>query len=218
MAEGVRIAIDCGPDFRQQMLRAGVDELDAILLTHEHNDHIIGLDDVRPFNFKNWSDMPVYANRRVEAELRRRFAYIFSEKPYPGAPMIQLHEISKETPFEVKGLRVTPVEVMHGSLPVLAFRVGNFAYVTDIRAIEPPELRKLEGLEVLVLGALHHKVHHSHLNLEQALTLIERLKPGMTYLTHISHRMGRYKDVNPQLPLGVELGYDGLEITAKVEV
>lgn len=199
------------------MLRARVRTLDAVLFTHEHNDHIIGLDDVRPFNFMNWADMPVFATERVGAELRRRFAYIFSENRYPGAPMIQLHEISKEKPFQVKGVPVVPVEVMHGSLPVLGFRIGNFAYVTDIRTIEPREMKKLEGLDRLVLGALHHKAHHSHLNLDQALGLIEQLKPAKTYLTHISHRMGKYEDVNPQLPPGVELGYDGLEMTATLD-
>ena len=211
-AGGQHIAIDCGPDFRQQILRTGIHSLDAILLTHEHNDHIIGLDDVRPFNFMNWSDMPVYATGRVLSELRRRFAYVFDEHPYPGAPMIQLREISKEHPFSVGGLRVTPVEVMHGRLPVLGFRVGAFAYLTDVRTISEAEMEKLYDLDVLVLSALHHREHHSHLNLEQALALIERLQPQRAYLTHMSHRMGRHAEINPTLPSGVELGYDGLQI------
>jgi len=209
---GRRVAIDCGPDFRQQMLRAQVHSLDAILLTHEHNDHIIGMDDVRPFNFMHWTDMPVYASGRVISELRRRFAYVFAEQPYPGAPMIRLEEISKEHPFEVGDLQVTPVEVMHGRLPVLGFRVGAFAYITDVRTISDAEQEKLRDLDVLVLSALHHREHHSHLNLEQALALIDRLRPRRAYLTHMSHRMGRHAEINPTLPPGVELGYDGLRI------
>ncbi len=211
-AGGRNIAIDCGPDFRQQMLRVGVHTLDAILLTHEHNDHIIGMDDVRPFNFMNWTDMPVYATGRVGSELRRRFAYVFEENPYPGAPMIQLQEISKEHPFPVGELTVIPVEVMHGRLPVLGFRIGPFAYVTDVRTISEAEQEKLHGLDVLVISALHHREHHSHLNLEQALELIARLQPRRAYLTHMSHRMGRHAEISPTLPKNVELGYDGLQI------
>jgi len=206
------IAIDCGPDFRQQMLREGAQKLDAIVITHEHNDHIIGLDDIRPFNFMNWTDMPVYATDRTARELRRRFAYIFAENPYPGAPMVRIQHIDPGSPFKAAGLRMSPVRVMHGKMPVLGFRIGEIAYVTDIRSIEPEEKKKLKKLQVLILSALHHKSHHSHLNLEQALELIRELQPRQTYLTHISHRMGRYADINPTLPEGVDLGYDGLKI------
>lgn len=194
------------------MLRTGIESLDAILLTHEHNDHIIGLDDVRPFNFMNWADMPVYCSPRVEKELRQRFAYIFSANPYPGAPMIRLHTISKETPFLIDGHAILPVEVMHGRLPVLGFRIGDFAYITDIRDIREKEQAKLEGLQTLVLSALHHKEHHAHLNLDQALSLIRELEPGHAFLTHLSHRMGLHREVEKTLPANVSLGYDGLEI------
>lgn len=210
--DGINLAIDCGPDFRQQMLRSRVQWLDAVLLTHEHNDHIIGLDDVRPFNFMNRIDMPVYATPRVADELQKRFAYIFSANPYPGAPMVRLHYIDKEHSFRVKDIPIIPVEVMHGHLPVLGFRIGNLAYLTDVRSIQPSELAKLQGLEVLVLNALHHKEHHTHLNLEQAVELAGQIGADRTFFTHMSHRMGRYAEINPQLPAGMELGYDGLEI------
>lgn len=206
------MAIDVGPDFRQQMLRAGVKDLQAILITHEHNDHIIGLDDVRPFNFRNWENMPIYATKRVQAELKHRFGYVFEKNPYPGAPMLQLHTISKDGDFEVGGFSVRPIELLHGHLPVLGFRIGDFTYLTDMKTISEVELRKVEGSKILVLNALHHKEHHSHLNLEQALTLIEKLQPEQAYLTHMSHRMGLHEEICKKLPPKVALAYDGLEL------
>jgi len=208
-----RIAIDCGPDFRQQMLRSHTRRLDAILLTHEHNDHIIGLDDVRPFNFQNWTDMPVYCTMRVQQSLLQRFSYVFAaENRYPGAPMVRLHTIAKDTPFELAGLKVMPVEVMHGRMPVLGFRIGDFAYLTDVRSISPEEMEKVKGTRHLVLSALHRHEHLSHLSLQQALDMIEQLAPERAYLTHISHRMGKHEDVQSELPENVILGYDGLKI------
>lgn len=203
------IVIDCGPDFRQQMLRAGVESLHAILLTHEHNDHVAGMDDVRPFNFMQRRDMPVYATAAVGRELKNRFAYAFDADPYPGAPRILLREIQKENPFEVEGIPVQPVEGLHGNLPVLGFRICDFVYLTDIKTIPETELRKAEGCHTLVLNALQRRPHYSHLNLEEALALIARLHPQKAYLTHISHTMGRYEEVMPLLPYGVELASDG---------
>lgn len=211
-AGGTTIAIDCGPDFRQQMLANRIDQLDAVLITHQHNDHIIGLDDVRPFNFLTWRDMPVYAAPPVMTELRRRFAYVFEENPYPGAPRVQLLPIARDEMLSIGGLSIQPVEVWHGHLPVLGFRVGDLAYLTDVRTIAPEEMKKLKGLRCLVISALHRKPHHSHLSLDEALALIDRLQPEMAYLTHLSHRMGFHADVEDELPPHVRVGFDGLRI------
>lgn len=207
------VVIDCGPDFRQQMLRAGVQQLDALVLTHEHNDHIIGMDDVRPFNFKQKADMPVYAGPRVITELQERFAYIFAENPYPGAPMLKIFPLSSQQCFSIGTLDFQPIEVMHASMPVLGFRVGNFTYITDMKTIRPEEKAKLAGTHTLVVNALHHQAHHSHLNLEEALAFIEEIAPERAYLTHISHRMGLHETVNhSMLPSGVALAHDELKI------
>jgi phosphoribosyl 1,2-cyclic phosphate phosphodiesterase len=206
------VVIDAGPDFRQQMLRAGVQRLEAVVLTHEHNDHIIGLDDVRPFNFLQNSDMPLYGTATVLAEVRERFSYIFHDNPYPGAPMIEQVMISKYEPFEVAGISFLPIEVMHGSLPVLGFRIGDFAYLTDMKTISDSEKNKLDGIKTLVVNALHLSQHHSHMNLEEALAFIEEIKPEQAWLTHISHRMGLHAERSKLLPKGVGLAWDGLAI------
>jgi len=195
------------------MLRAGIGHLNGVMLTHEHNDHIIGLDDVRPFNFQQWTDMPVYAHPRVQAELKRRFAYIFAtENRYPGAPMVALKHLDKDSVFEWGDLQVRAIEVMHGQLPVLGFRVNDAAYITDMRTISDVQRGKLKGVKRLVVSALHHQEHHSHMNLMQALDFIEAVGPEEAFLIHISHRMGRFSDVQPDLPSGVQLAFDGLEI------
>ena len=208
----LNILIDSGPDFRQQMLRYQIKHLDAILITHEHNDHIIGMDDVRPFNFRQEKDMPVYAVDRVQKALQQRFAYAFDKNPYPGAPRLNLLPIYKDQPLTIQGVQVQPIEVMHGQLPVIGFRFNNFTYITDAKTISDSELLKVQGTEVLVINALHHKRHHSHLNLEEAVELATKINANQTYLTHISHKMGLHEDIDAQLPAGIQLAYDGLEI------
>ncbi|MFK8007310.1 MAG: MBL fold metallo-hydrolase [Saprospiraceae bacterium] len=207
-AEGKNIVIDAGPDFRQQMLRAGVCHLDAVILTHEHNDHMIGVDDIRPFNFKQQEEIPVYADERVQKDLQLRFGYVFSKKKYPGVPSLGLYTISKNEPFEIKGLNFTPIEVMHGKLPILGFRIGDFTYITDARTITSEEMAKIEGSKILILNALHYFEHYSHLNVPQALDLIEKLKPEQAFLTHVSHHMGLAAEINKILPTNVKLAYD----------
>ncbi len=205
------ILIDCGPDFRQQMLANNVKHLDAILYTHEHNDHTAGLDDIRPFFFRQ-GDIPVYAHKRVLKALRKRFDYIFtSENKYPGAPGVQEHEISNK-PFNFHGLTVIPIEFWHNRLQVFGFRIEDFAYLTDLKSIEDKEVEKLHDLKVLVVNALRIEPHHSHFNLEEALEFIEKVKPEKAYLTHISHLLGFHDEVEKKLPPNVHLAYDNLKI------
>ncbi len=203
--------IDAGPDLRQQMLRADVRHLDAILLTHEHNDHVIGLDDIRPFNFSSGHPMSVYAQERVAADVRKRFAYIFGA-PIPGLPRIELHTIDQDSVLNIHGLRIEAVGILHGHLPILGFRFGEMAYLTDVKTIHPMELKKVAGVRYLVLNALRHRAHQTHLNLAEALHLIENIRPERAWITHISHEMGLSEVVAQQLPAGVELAVDGLEI------
>jgi phosphoribosyl 1,2-cyclic phosphate phosphodiesterase len=204
------ITIDIGPDFRQQMLRHCVDHLDAVLLTHEHNDHVIGLDDIRPFNFTQKRDMPIYGTKRVHSELERRFYYIFDDVEYPGRPQIRYVEIDKDSDFEVGNLHIECLEVFHGKLPVLGFRIGDFCYITDAKTIPACEMDKIRNLDLLVINALHHRVHHAHLNLREAIELVRTIQPKRAYFTHISHFMGRYEDVASQLPANIYLAHDGL--------
>lgn len=212
--EGKRtFVIDTGPDFRQQMLRARVEQLDAVLFTHEHKDHVAGLDDVRAFNFRQKRDMDVYATPRVQHALRREFHYVFAENPYPGVPRVRLNDLN-EAPLNVGGVDIVPLPVKHYKLPVLGFRIGPIAYITDANAFAPETWDRLEGVEVLVINALRKEKHISHFNLDEALEVIERVGPGEAYLTHISHLLGQHRDVATDLPRGVFLGEDGLRISA----
>jgi len=203
--------IDCGPDFRQQMLANDVSKIDGILFTHEHNDHVIGLDDVRPFYFRQ-GNISVYAHQRVMNELKKRFEYIFAiENKYPGAPTLDENLITNQA-FILGQKEVIPINVYHGKLQVFGFRIDDFAYVTDAKYIDHNELDKLKGVKVLVLNALRRKEHKTHLNLEQAIEVAEKVGAEQTYFTHISHHMGFHKDVEKELPDHIHLGYDNLQI------
>jgi phosphoribosyl 1,2-cyclic phosphate phosphodiesterase len=208
---GKTFVVDTGPDFRQQMLREKVLKLDAVLLTHEHKDHLAGLDEVRAYNYLQQMIMPVYATERVQNAVRREYAYIFEEPSYPGIPKINLHTIGLEE-FSAEGIPVMPIGVMHHQLPVLGFRFDKFTYITDANFIPEEEKEKIKGSEVLVLNALRHEKHISHFTLAQALELIEELKPKQAYLTHISHQLGKHEDVERELPANVRLGFDGLRL------
>ena len=201
--------IDTGPDFRQQMLGANVQHLDAVIYTHEHKDHTAGMDDVRAFNFKLKKPIDLYVDENVDRCLRKEFSYAFTENPYPGVPRLEMHKIINK-PFVVEGVQFIPIQLMHYKLPVFGFRVGNFAYCTDVNFIAPEEKAKLQDLEVLVLTALRKEKHISHFSLSEALELIEELKPKRAYLTHISHYLGKHSDVSKELPDNVKLGFDGL--------
>ena len=207
------IVIDSGPDFRYQMLRAGVKHLDAILFTHEHKDHVAGLDDVRAFNYKQQTEIDVYAHKRVQNALKNEFHYIFSEAKYPGIPRLELHEIKDNEPFSVSGIHIIPISVMHFQLPVYGFRIGDFTYITDAKTISKSEREKIKGSKVLVINALQKENHVSHLTFDEALQLAKEIGAEKTYLTHISHRLGRHKEISEELPDGVFLAYDGLELS-----
>ena len=209
---GKSFVIDTGPDFRQQMLRARVKNLDAVLYTHQHKDHTAGLDDVRAFNFRQQKDMPLYGRQEVLNQIQTEFSYAFSEMKYPGVPRLQLHAIENK-PFEIDGVPITPIEVMHHRLPVFGFRIGDFTYITDANYISEPELEKISGSRVLVIDALQRESHLSHFTLSQALELIDRLNVPAAYLTHISHRMGLHSLVDAELPPHVHLAHDGLSLS-----
>ena len=209
--DGQSLIIDSGPDFRQQVLANDITRLDGLLFTHQHKDHVAGMDDVRSFNFMQKKAMPVYARDTVIAQLEREFAYVFAKDKYPGVPQVEVHPIRNE-PFKAQGVPITPIEVLHYKLPIYGFRVKNFTYVTDAKYITDAEKEKMRDNEVLVLNALQHSEHISHLTLEEALALVEELRPQQTYLTHISHRLGLHQEVSATLPEGVDLAYDGLTI------
>jgi phosphoribosyl 1,2-cyclic phosphate phosphodiesterase len=209
--DGFNFVIDSGPDFRQQMLRENVEKLDAIIFTHEHKDHIAGLDDIRAFNYFQKKTMDVYAEKRVEEALRMEFSYVFAKEKYPGIPEMLVHNIENKT-FKLNNFEVIPIRAMHAKLPVLGFRIADFTYLTDANFISEEEKQKILGTNVLVIDALRHRKHLSHFNLEEALLMIEELKPQKAYLTHVSHMLGKYVDVQKTLPENVFLAYDGLKL------
>lgn len=205
------VVIDCGPDFRMQMLNAKVKDLDAILLTHEHRDHIAGLDDVRAFNYVLNKPIQLFLSSRVLENVKVEFPYIFTPGAYQGAPKLELHNlINKE--FDIAGFRVIPLLVMHSDMPVFGFRIGDFSYITDANFIPEETFEKLKGTNILVLNALRKRKHPSHFCLSEALDMIEKIKPKKAYLTHLGHYIGLHEKVNQELPKNVELAYDGLII------
>lgn len=211
--ENHSFVIDCGPDFRQQMLVSKCPKIDGILFTHEHSDHTAGLDDIRPFNFRQ-GNIPIYLHKRVLESLKRRFDYVFETvNKYPGAPSVEPIEVISGQSFDIGDKKAIPIDVMHGDLQVFGYRIDDFAYLTDVKTIEPSEIEKLKGLKVLVVNALREEPHHSHFNLEEALEFIKIVGPEKAYLTHISHRMGFHDEVEKLLPENVYLAYDNLQIT-----
>jgi phosphoribosyl 1,2-cyclic phosphate phosphodiesterase len=212
--EGKVLLIDAGPDFRQQLLRERVQQLDGILLTHEHKDHVAGLDDVRAFNHITGKPVDVYAEQRVLHALKSEFPYVFSETKYPGAPEMTLHTID-ERPFTAAGVAVTPVRLLHYRLPVLGFRIGCMAYITDVNRVDEAEYAKLKHLDVLVVGTVRRGKHISHFSLEEALAFIAKVQPKRAFLTHLSHQFETHAALQASLPASVQVAYDGLEITVQ---
>ena len=214
VVDDTSIVIDCGPDFRQQMLTSGCEKLDALLFTHEHADHTAGLDDIRPFFFRQKNDIPVYAHIRVLENLRIRFDYIFkTEDKYPGAPSVQTFEVKNNEDFNIGKAKITPINVNHGNLPVFGYRIQDFVYLTDVKSIDDSEIVKLKGAKVLVVNALREEPHQSHFSLQEALDFIHLVQPDKAYLTHISHLLGFHEEVQKRLPENVFLAYDNLKIT-----
>lgn len=206
------IVIDTTPDFRYQMLRADVKHLEAVLVTHSHKDHIAGMDDIRAFNYFQQRAIDIHATTATQEGIMREFAYAFAEHKYPGIPELNLRTI-ESTPFDVNGMIFTPINVMHHLMPVLGFRFGDFTYITDANFIAPEEKEKIKGSRVLVLNALRREKHISHFTLSEAIDLARELEVPKVYLTHLSHQMGLHAEVSQELPAGISLAYDGLEIT-----
>jgi phosphoribosyl 1,2-cyclic phosphate phosphodiesterase len=211
-SENFSFIIDCGPDFRQQMLRSKCSKIDAILFTHEHADHTAGLDDIRPFNFKQ-GDIEIYGHKRVLDNLGKRFDYIFEkENKYPGAPCVSQFEIQENTSFYVNNIEVVPINALHGTLQVFGFKIEEFVYLTDVKTIETTEIEKIKNCKVLVINCLREEVHNTHFNLKEALDFISLVQPEKTYLTHISHLFGFHEEIQKKLPKNIFVAYDNLEI------
>lgn len=210
-AEEQNFIVDTGPDFRQQMLREKVKSLRGVLYTHEHKDHLGGLDDIRAFNYREGRKMDIFSTERVFKAIQKEFHYIFSEERYPGVPDVKWNEITTSTFRLPDGPLVTPIQVMHHKMPVLGFRIADFTYITDAKTISEEEIEKVKGTKILIVNALHHSPHLSHFNLEEALKFVEKIKPKQTYLTHISHLFGLHDEIEKELPNGVNLAFDGLK-------
>lgn len=210
--KGINILVDTSPDLRQQMLAHNVKRIDGVLFTHEHNDHTAGLDDLRPYNFMQGGEMPIFGQERVIENLVERFGYAFTGGQYPGAPRMQPHIITPGEHFNFNDIAIQSIPVIHGKLPILGYRINNFAYVTDVSWISEESMQKLQDLDVLIISGLRIQEHHSHFNLDEAIEHIRILKPNRAYITHISHQLGLYKDVESQLPDKIHLSYDGLTI------
>ncbi|MBN3583487.1 MBL fold metallo-hydrolase [Algoriphagus aestuarii] len=206
------LVIDTGPDFRSQMLSADIKRLDGVLFTHEHKDHTAGLDDIRPFNFSQQMDIPIFGRIQVLEQIKREFAYVFSSKKYPGVPQIEPVEID-DSPFTIQGVTIIPIPVYHYKLPVLGFRIGDFTYITDTNQIPEESMELIKGTKILVLNALQKEAHISHFTLDEAVAKAKEIGAETTYFTHISHKLGLHHEVEKELPPGIYLAYDGLQVT-----
>lgn len=210
--EGLRLVIDAGPDFRQQILRSGIKSLDAVLLTHMHKDHTGGLDDVRAFNYFMGKGFPIYSEPIVQESLKREYAYAFGDHRYPGVPDFILKTIGEE-PFSINGVEIIPVRAMHYKLPILGFRFGKLGYLTDANSISDEALEKIKGVDIFVVNALRREKHLSHFTLDEAIEVCRKVGAKHSFLTHISHQLGKYQNLCPELPYGIEPAYDGLSLT-----
>jgi phosphoribosyl 1,2-cyclic phosphate phosphodiesterase len=206
------VVVDIGPDFRYQMLRENVKKLDAVLITHEHKDHVGGLDEVRAFNFIQKKDMDIYCTPHVHKELEQQFSYAFAETKYPGAPELKIHHINSTDPITIGDITFQPIEVFHYKLPVLGFRIHNFTYITDANSIKESEMKKIEGSEIFVLNALHYEDHISHYTVQQALEIMNYVKPRQGIFIHMSHRLGLHAEEEAKLPEFIRFAYDGMKI------
>ena len=214
--DSTQILIDCGPDIRQQLLRLGVENLDALLITHEHNDHLIGLDELRPFIFKQRKPFSIFAEARVLEQIRQRFAYAFASNPYPGAPRFELIPINAGQTLEIGHMPgIQCLRVMHGTLPILGFRCADIAYLTDVKSIPEETAQELRDLEILVTSALHFEAHHSHMTLLEAWAFAKTIDADRTYLIHLSHQAGLHRELQKDLPQRIYLAYDNLRLEEK---